>query len=134
MMLSKMEDNKIEKSKTEENKKVYILHKNYREGLFENKLRFETELEFVQSLSNIEYIKYLYDNKYFNDKNFLNYLKYLNYWRSKPYIFYVNFPICLYVLEILNDKNVHEYFGASNSFNTFIYYLKLHWLYFNYQT
>ncbi|CRG94568.1 mediator complex subunit 31, putative [Plasmodium gallinaceum] len=129
-----MENKITEILNKEENKKLLILYKNFKESSFENKLRFECELEFVQSLSNIEYIKYLYENKYFDDKKFLNYLKYLNYWRSKPYIFYIHFPICLYVLEILNDNKVHEYFKNSNSFNNFIYYLKLHWLYFSYQT
>ncbi|SCO94199.1 mediator complex subunit 31, putative [Plasmodium malariae] len=129
-----MENDKLKEINEEDNKRVLILHRNYREGLFENRLRFECELEFVQSLSNMDYIKHLYDNKYFNDKNFLNYLKYLNYWRSKPYIFYIRFPICLYVLEILNDSKINEYLKNSNSFSNFIYYLKLHWLFFNYQT
>ncbi|SOV83814.1 mediator complex subunit 31, putative [Plasmodium sp. gorilla clade G3] len=118
----------------DDNKRLIIIHKNYRESLYENKLRFECELEFLQSLCNIDYIKHLYDNKYFNDYNFLNYLKYLNYWRNKPYIFYVHFPVCLYVLEILNNNNTNVYFNHANSFQNFIYYLKLHWLYFNYQT
>ncbi|KJP86729.1 hypothetical protein AK88_03641 [Plasmodium fragile] len=128
-----MENETLKEQEGEENKRILILHKHYREGPFENRLRFECELEFVQSLSNIDYIKYLYENKYFSDKRFLNYLKYLNYWRTKPYVFYVQFPICLYVLEILNDSKVDEYFSKDSSFNNFVYYLKLHWLFFSYQ-
>ncbi|EUT79291.1 hypothetical protein PFAG_05858 [Plasmodium falciparum Santa Lucia] len=113
------------------NKTILILSYN---GIMEESIpKFECELEFLQSLCNIDYIKHLYENKYFNDYNFINYLKYLNYWRNKPYIFYVHFPICLYVLDILNNNNTNIYFNHANSFQNFIYYLKLHWLYFSYQ-
>ncbi|KAL7716485.1 Mediator of RNA polymerase II transcription subunit 31 [Entamoeba marina] len=66
-----------------------------------NKARFEIELDFVQSLANPFYIKYLAQHHYFQKKSFVNFLSYLQYWKETDYIQFIQYPVCLYYLEML---------------------------------
>lgn len=67
------------------------------------KLRFQTELEFIQLLGNFEYVKYLAKQGYFGEASFRNYLRYLNYWKTPEYAKFIEYPICLSVLELVQD-------------------------------
>lgn len=68
--------------------------------------RFLIELEFVQSLANPNYLYYLASCGLFDNDSFKNYLKYLLYWKKPEYIKYIQFPQCLYFLDLLQQDNL----------------------------
>lgn len=68
------------------------------------KSRFEMELEFIQSLCNPGYLMFLYKNRYFEDPIFVDFLIYLRYFKRQPFRNYLTYPICLSILDSLNDR------------------------------
>ena len=83
--------------------------------------RVEEDMEFIQLLSNPEYIQFLIENKYFDDENFLYYLKYLEYIPNSSLLKFVKYPICLKMLEnIQNPKFVSYWADNSNLFTNYV--------------
>lgn len=65
--------------------------------------RFEIELEFIQSLCNPGYLIFLYKSGYFEDPIFVDFLLYLEYFKRPSFRNYLTYPICLSILDSLND-------------------------------
>jgi len=66
------------------------------------------ELEFVQCLANPHYLNWLAQNKYFDDPAFINYLKYLQYWRRPEYARLIQYPHCLFFLDLLQSQEFRK--------------------------
>lgn len=73
--------------------------------------RWEADLEFVQSLANPMYVHFLAQNKYLESREFLNYLEYLEFWRDPPYLRFIVYPNCLYMLTLLQQPSFREEIG-----------------------
>ncbi len=80
--------------------------------------RVEEDLEFLQMLSSPDYIEFLITNKFFEDENFLYYLKYLDYIRNSRLIRFVKYPICLKMLENLQNPRFVNYWTDNRSLFT----------------
>ncbi|KAJ3390208.1 Mediator of RNA polymerase II transcription subunit 31 [Lobulomyces angularis] len=92
-----------------------------------SRLRFQLELEFVQCLANPLYLQFLAQQQYFNSKPFLNYLNYLKYWQRKEYSTFIVYPICLEILDLLQNPSFREA-TASSEIATFIHHKEFfHW-------
>lgn len=70
--------------------------------------RFQCDLEFVQFLSNPNYVYFLISKGFLGDPKFMNYLKYLEYFKKPEYLRYVRYPVCLKMLEKLQDSSFVE--------------------------
>ncbi|KAM3130544.1 hypothetical protein pb186bvf_017353 [Paramecium bursaria] len=70
--------------------------------LYEEYRRFQMDLEFVQMLANPQYLKYL--RQYIDDDCFINYLKYLCYFKDPKYFKYIQYPMCIKILDCLQNQ------------------------------
>ncbi|KAG8459060.1 hypothetical protein KFE25_002467 [Diacronema lutheri] len=91
--------------------------------------RFEEELEFVQALANVDYVAHLARQNAFDNPAFVAFLGYLSYWKQAEYARYLQYPLCLRVLELLQRPS----FRAALKNAQFVEYLKQQqyqqWLY-----
>ena len=65
----------------------------------------QEDMEFIQLLSNPKYIEFLIAHKFFENQNFIYYLKYLDYIRRSSLIHLIKYPICLKMLNNIQDPN-----------------------------
>lgn len=72
--------------------------------------RFSMELEFVQCLANPRYCHWLAQNEYFDDPAFIRFLEYLLYWQKPEYAKYIEYPHCLFFLDLLQEVKVRQEF------------------------
>lgn len=59
------------------------------------------QLEFVQSLASPAYLHYLATSGILYQSSFLDFLRYLRYWKRPEYAKYLQYPHCLYFLDLL---------------------------------
>jgi len=59
------------------------------------------QLEFVQSLASPAYLHYLATSGILYQSSFLEFLRYLRYWKRTEYAKYLQYPHCLYFLDLL---------------------------------
>lgn len=71
--------------------------------------RFVVELEFIQYLCNPGYLIFLHQNKYFEDPVFVDFLKYLRYFETPPFRNYLAYPLCLPILNSLNNRESYVF-------------------------
>ncbi|PFH35170.1 mediator complex subunit MED31 [Besnoitia besnoiti] len=94
-----------------------------------SRLRFEAECEFVQALANPQYLRHLQKERYFVDPRFVAYLHYLDYWRRPPYVHHLLFPVCLGVLDLLQQREIRDRLEREDVVAVLDQTLRLHWLY-----
>jgi hypothetical protein len=59
------------------------------------------QLEFVQALASPAYLHYLATSGILYQSSFLDFLRYLRYWKRPEYAKYLQYPNCLYFLDLL---------------------------------
>ena len=77
---------------------------NLDEGRTDEDRRFLLELEFVQCLANPAYLHFLAQHGLLDKPGFVNYLEYLMYWKQPQYGRYLQYPHCLFFLDLLQEQ------------------------------
>lgn len=85
------------------------------------KNRFELELEFIQCLASPAYLHHLATTGVLADASFLEFLEYLAYWKQPQYIKYLNYPHCLYFLDLLLHNPTFRRELANVPFRNFVH-------------
>ena len=67
----------------------------------DHKIFIPPQLEFVQSLASPAYLHYLATSGILYQSTFLEFLRYLRYWKKPDYAKYLQYPHCLYFLDLL---------------------------------
>jgi len=83
--------------------------------------RFELELEFIQCLASPAYLHHLATIGVLADRDFLDFLEYLQYWKQPEYVKYLNYPHCLYFLDLLLNNPIFRRELANVSFRNFVH-------------
>ena len=83
--------------------------------------RFELELEFIQCLASPAYLHHLATTGVLADRDFLDFLEYLQYWKQPEYVKYLNYPHCLYFLDLLLNNAIFRRELANIPFRNFVH-------------
>jgi mediator of RNA polymerase II transcription subunit 31 len=83
--------------------------------------RFELELEFVQCLASPAYLHHLATIGIFGESSFIEFLEYLQYWKQPEYVRLLQYPHCLFFLDLLINNPVFRRELANVSFRNFIH-------------
>jgi mediator of RNA polymerase II transcription subunit 31 len=83
--------------------------------------RFELELEFVQCLASPAYLHHLATTGILGETSFIEFLKYLQYWKQPEYVRLLQYPHCLFFLDLLINNTVFRRELANVSFRNFIH-------------
>lgn len=83
--------------------------------------RFELELEFVQCLASPAYLHHLATTGILADPSLLKFLEYLLYWKQPQYARLIQYPHCLFFLDLLIHNPVFRRELANVSFRNFIH-------------
>lgn len=83
--------------------------------------RFELELEFVQCLASPAYLHHLATTGVLGEPSFLQFLKYLQYWKQPQYSRFLQYPHCLYFLDLLCENATFKRELANVSFRNFVH-------------
>jgi hypothetical protein len=75
------------------------------------------QLEFVQSLASPAYLHYLATSGILYQSSFLDFLRYLRYWKRPEYAKYLQYPHCLYFLDLLVPPSSDSPGEADSSIN-----------------
>lgn len=83
--------------------------------------RFELELEFIQCLASPAYLHHLATTGILSEPSFLQFLEYLQYWKQPEYAKLIQYPHCLFFLDLLINNPVFRRELANVSFRNFIH-------------
>jgi mediator of RNA polymerase II transcription subunit 31 len=83
--------------------------------------RFELELEFIQCLASPAYLHHLATTGVLADRDFLDFLEYLQYWKQPEYVKYLNYPHCLYFLDLLLNNAIFRRELGNLRFRNFVH-------------
>mmetsp|Transcript_5560 Transcript_5560/g.8507 ORF Transcript_5560/g.8507 Transcript_5560/m.8507 type:complete len:175 (+) Transcript_5560:162-686(+) len=83
--------------------------------------RFELELEFIQCLASPAYLHHLATTGVLADTAFLKFLEYLQYWKNPEYSRFLQYPHCLYFLDLLVSNSTFRRELANVAFRNFVH-------------
>lgn len=83
--------------------------------------RFELELEFIQCLASPAYLHHLATTGISAEPSFIEFLEYLQYWKKPEYARLIQYPHCLFFLDLLINNAVFRRELANVSFRNFIH-------------
>lgn len=83
--------------------------------------RFELELEFIQCLASPAYLHHLATTGILAEPSFIQFLEYLQYWKQPEYARLIQYPHCLFFLDLLINNPVFRRELANVSFRNFIH-------------
>ena len=83
--------------------------------------RFELELEFVQCLASPAYLHHLATTGILGEPSFIEFLEYLQYWKKPEYVRLLQYPHCLFFLDLLIHNPVFRRELANVPFRNFIH-------------
>mmetsp|Transcript_24806 Transcript_24806/g.34990 ORF Transcript_24806/g.34990 Transcript_24806/m.34990 type:complete len:191 (-) Transcript_24806:3656-4228(-) len=83
--------------------------------------RFELELEFIQCLASPAYLHHLATTGVLSDTAFLTFLEYLQYWKKPDYSRFLQYPHCLYFLDLLVHNSTFRRELANVAFRNFVH-------------